>query len=47
MKFIGYILIAVGSMILASNGFGLDTWQWWAIIFSFITGEFLVCESGN
>lgn len=41
MKFIGYMLIATGSIILALNGFGLDTWQWWAITLSFITGEFL------
>lgn len=45
MKFIGYMLIAAGSMILSLNGFGIDTWQWWAITLCFITGEFLTCNA--
>lgn len=43
-KFIGYGLIGTASVILAQNGLGIDTWQWWAIMLCFIVGEFLVCE---
>ena len=42
MKLIGYMLVAAASMILSSQGFGLNTWQWWAITLCFITGEFLI-----
>lgn len=44
MKFIGCILVVIASMILSWNGFGITTWQWWAITLCFITGEFLICE---
>jgi hypothetical protein len=40
----GYILIAIGSIVLGINGFGIDTWQWWVIFSSLIIGEFLVCN---
>lgn len=42
MKFFGYVLIATGSMLLSANGFGLDTWQWWAIVSSFLIGKTFV-----
>ena len=44
MKFIGYFLIGMASVILSYSGLGLDTWQWWVITICFITGEFIVCE---
>lgn len=47
MRFIGYMLIALASFVLSDNGFGLDTWQWWVISMSFITGQFLVCNGGK
>lgn len=47
MKFIGCMLVAAASMILSFNGFGIDTWQWWAISLGFITGEFLICDGGE
>lgn len=47
MKFIGYMLAAAASMVLARNGFGLDTWQWWVISTGFIIGQTLVCNGGK
>lgn len=47
MKFIGYMLVATASMILTWNGFGIDTWQWWAISLCFIVGEVIVCKGGK
>lgn len=47
MRWIGYILIAIGSVTLHANGFGVNTWQWWVIFLSLVTGEFLICESDN
>lgn len=44
MRFIGYMLVATASMILTLNGFGINTWQWWAISLCFITGEFIICK---
>lgn len=46
MRFIGYLLTSTGSVLLTLNGFGLNTWQWWAIFLSLTIGEFLICE-GN
>ena len=47
MKFLGYVLIAIGSLTLSRNGFGIDTWQWWVIFLSLISGEFLICEDND
>lgn len=44
MRWIGYILIFIANAILTSIGYGIITWQWWAIILCFIIGEFLVCK---
>jgi hypothetical protein len=44
MRFIGYMLVATASVILSLNGFGINTWQWWAISMCFITGEFIICK---
>lgn len=47
MKLIGYILIVIANIILVSIGYGITTWQWWAISLCFIIGEFLVCNEDN
>lgn len=47
MRFIGYVLIIIASVILASIGCDITTWQWWAISLCFIIGEFLICEGGQ
>ena len=47
MRFLGYVFVSIGSAILTLNGFGLNTWQWWAIFLSLTVGEFLVCEGGK
>ena len=41
MKYIGYLLIATASFVLGENGFGVDTWQWWAITLCYISGVHL------
>lgn len=47
MRFLGYVLIAVGSLTLHRNGFGIDTWQWWVIFLYLTSGEFLICEGDD
>jgi hypothetical protein len=47
MKFIGYFLIGVANVVLEMSGLGIDTWQYWVIMPSFIIGEFLVCIGGK
>lgn len=44
MKFIGYCLVIMAGLVLGRNGFGLDTWQYWAVALGFLAGEFLVLE---
>lgn len=47
MKILGYILLCVGIVILTFNGFGIMTWQYWAIYLSLTFGEFLVCTGDD
>lgn len=39
MKYIGYFLLGLGGYLLAANGFGINTWQFWAISMCLIGGS--------
>ena len=45
MEFIGYMLIALANVVLASMGIDLTMWQWWVINTCFIVGESMICNS--
>lgn len=39
IKFLGYGLVGTAGAILGISGFGVTTWQFWAITFCFISGS--------
>lgn len=45
MEFIGYMLIAIANVVLASVGINIVTWQWWVINICFMIGERIIAES--
>lgn len=47
MKFAGYCLIGFAGHAMACAGLWFDKWEYWAILFGFIIGEFLVCKGGK
>lgn len=47
IKFIGYFLISLASIILSDLGYGVATWQWWVIVGGLIIGCALVRYKGD
>lgn len=39
IKFLGYGLLGLGGALLGISGYGVETWQFWAISCCFIVGN--------